>query len=82
MIVQPMKKLPPDQLETEYVNKVYDQIAPHFDHTRYKPWPGVENFVKSLPDGSLLLDVGCGNGRNLNINKNVFDMGTDFSMPL
>lgn len=77
-----MKRLPPEELETEHVNKVYDVIAPHFDHTRYKPWPGVANFVKSLPPNSILVDVGCGNGRNLCIDPKIYDMGTDFSMPL
>ena len=77
-----MKRLPPEELEDVHVNKVYDEIAPHFDHTRYKPWPGVRNFVSSLPKHSLLLDLGCGNGRNLCINPTTIDVGTDISMPL
>lgn len=77
-----MNRLPPEEVEEKYVNSVYDVIAPHFDSTRYKPWPGVKNFVESLPNNSLIIDVGCGNGRNLGINSKCYDIGTDFSMPL
>ncbi|OHT01094.1 hypothetical protein TRFO_01670 [Tritrichomonas foetus] len=77
-----MKRLPPEEIEEVHVNKVYDEIASHFDHTRYKPWPGVRNFVSSLEPNSLLLDLGCGNGRNLCINPKVIDMASDMSMPL
>ena len=44
--------------------EVYDRIAESFDATRYKPWPETVEFLASLPKGSLVLDVGCGNGRN------------------
>ena len=77
-----MKKLPPQELEDKYVNSVYDAIAPHFDHTRYKPWPGVKKFVESLQPYSTLIDVGCGNGRNIGISPKIIDVGTDFSLPL
>lgn len=77
-----MKKTAPEEIERVHVNQVYDKIAKHFDHTRYKPWPGVKNFVSSLKPYSLLLDLGCGNGRNLCINTQIIDMGTDISMPL
>jgi SAM-dependent methyltransferase len=77
-----MKRLPPEVVESRYVHSVYDEIARHFDHTRYKPWPSVKTFVESLSPHSLLLDLGCGNGRNLCINPRVLDIGADFSMPL
>jgi len=77
-----MKRIAPEKIEEEYVNKVYDAIAPHFDHTRYKPWPGVKKFVENLSPLSHFIDVGCGNGRNLKINPMCYDMGTDMSMSL
>jgi tRNA (uracil-5-)-methyltransferase TRM9 len=43
---------------------VYDEIAEHFDATSYKPWPETLEFLTGLPKSSLVLDVGCGNGRN------------------
>lgn len=72
----------PAEMEATHVNRVYDVIAKHFDHTRYKPWPAVEKYVQSLQANSLVLDLGCGNGRNMAINKTIIDMGSDFSMPL
>src|SRR5207253_1857516 len=41
------------------------------------PWPVVESFLKSLPSGSLGLDIGCGNGKYLNVNPSVFIIGCD-----
>lgn len=72
----------PEEIEREHVNGVYDVIAKHFDHTRYKPWPAVAKFVADLPPHAVVLDLGCGNGRNLSINPKVIDMGSDFSLPL
>ena len=51
--------------ETEYVTNVYDKIASHFDVTRVTYWNWVTDFVTSLPKGSSILDIGCGNGRNM-----------------
>lgn len=31
-------------------------------HTRYKPWPKVEEFLSKLEACSLVADAGCGNG--------------------
>lgn len=45
--------------------QVYENIANHFDHTRHSQWTGVKRFLLSLPPNSLLLDVGCGNGKYL-----------------
>jgi alkylated DNA repair protein alkB family protein 8 len=52
-------------IEEEHVFSVYEKIAPHFSHTRYKMWPEVSAFLNSLPANSLVLDAGCGNGKNL-----------------
>lgn len=72
----------PDMLETNYVHKTYDQIAEHFSSTRYKCWPKVEQFLQSLPPGSLVLDVGCGNGRFMTANPSLIIIGTDRSINL
>lgn len=55
-------------LEEEYVHQVYNSIASHFSGTRHSPWPRVCHFLKSLSPGSLLADVGCGNGKYLGVN--------------
>lgn len=77
-----MKRIPPEVIEHEHVSQVYDEIAKHFAHTRNRPWPEVKKFVSELPQNSLVLDLGCGNGRNLRACHHVIDMGTDLSFPL
>ncbi|KAI9341767.1 S-adenosyl-L-methionine-dependent methyltransferase [Zopfochytrium polystomum] len=70
------------ELEREHVHAVYDAIAPHFSATRYKPWPVVDNFLRSLPLGSLGADIGCGNGKYMGVNKDVMILGSDMSRNL
>ncbi|OCT93216.1 alkylated DNA repair protein alkB homolog 8 isoform X1 [Xenopus laevis] len=66
-------------LEREYVHKVYEDIAGHFSSTRHTPWPRISEFLQSLPKGSLVADVGCGNGKYLGINKDLCMIGCDRS---
>ncbi|CAI7649047.1 unnamed protein product [Penicillium glandicola] len=65
--------------EQQNVHEVYQEIAQHFSATRYKPWPIVERFLKSLAPGAVGLDVGCGNGKNLMVNRDVFIIASDRS---
>ncbi|CAD8149645.1 unnamed protein product [Paramecium octaurelia] len=67
------------EVEKKYVYEIYDKIAPHFSSTRYKPWPKIEQFLKSLEPGSLVADVGCGNGKYLGSNPDIEIVGTDRS---
>ena len=69
----------PTEIEKKHVYEVYDKIATHFSLTRYKPWPLVAEFLNSLSDDSFVLDIGCGNGKYLSVNNNVFMFGTDRS---
>jgi len=52
-------------IEAEHVHTVYDTIAEHWNHTRYKAWPRVDAFIRDLAPGSLVADLGCGNGKNI-----------------
>lgn len=70
------------QYEEIYVHQVYEEIASHFSSTRYKPWPIVERFLKHLAPGSIGLDLGCGNGKYLAVNPNVFILASDRSVNL
>lgn len=72
----------PTEIEKIHVYDVYDKIAEHFSHTRYKPWPKVSEFLNSLEFGSLNADIGCGNGKYINEGKNIFTIGTDRSVNL
>ncbi|KAK3387674.1 hypothetical protein B0H63DRAFT_521706 [Podospora didyma] len=68
--------------EKTHVHGVYEAIAPHFSATRYKPWPAVADFLHAQPPGAIGLDVGCGNGKYLGVNPNVFMLGSDRSSAL
>lgn len=72
----------PSQMEKKHVYDVYDRIAPHFSHTRYKPWPKIEQFLNTLPDNSIVYDIGCGNGKYLGVNPKLIMIGTDRSKGL
>ncbi|PKY02411.1 S-adenosyl-L-methionine-dependent methyltransferase [Aspergillus campestris IBT 28561] len=69
----------PDEVEEKNVHEVYQQIAGHFSSTRHKPWPMVERFLSGLTPGSVGLDVGCGNGKYLPVNRDVFIIASDRS---
>ncbi len=44
----------------------YDIHAQDFSKSRFRIWPGVKQFLDSLPPNSSVLDIGCGNGKNMN----------------
>ncbi|KNE71524.1 hypothetical protein AMAG_15738 [Allomyces macrogynus ATCC 38327] len=69
-------------LEAESVHQVYEDIAEHFSSTRYKPWPVVEQFLLEKKPGSIGCDVGCGNGKYLGVNRDVWTVGVDRSANL
>tara|TARA_B110000977_G_scaffold201843_1_gene299202 strand:+ start:3435 stop:4055 length:621 start_codon:yes stop_codon:yes gene_type:complete len=46
-------------------NLVYEKIAHHFDGTRYRIWPSVKKFMDKIPDNNKVVDLGCGNGKNM-----------------
>ncbi|KAL6234252.1 hypothetical protein BDW75DRAFT_231286 [Aspergillus navahoensis] len=65
--------------EEKNVHEVYQQIAKHFSATRYKPWPIVERFLQDQRPGAVGLDIGCGNGKYLAVNKSVYIVASDRS---
>ncbi len=42
----------------------FDAIAEEFDASRSRPWRETVAFAETLPARSLVLDLGCGGGRN------------------
>ncbi|XP_063060578.1 probable tRNA methyltransferase 9B [Engraulis encrasicolus] len=70
------------QLERDHVHRVYEEIAPFFSDSRYKAWPKVRQFLLDQEPGSIVADVGCGNGKYLHINGSVFKLGCDVCQPL
>ena len=68
--------------EETHVHQVYEDIASHFSSTRYKPWPIVERFLKDRAPGSIGVDIGCGNGKYLAVNPDIFIVASDRSVNL
>ncbi|XP_028401822.1 alkylated DNA repair protein alkB homolog 8-like isoform X2 [Dendronephthya gigantea] len=69
-------------LEKAHVHNVYDNIAEHFSGTRHSPWPKIAEFLNKQPRGSIVADVGCGNGKYLGINDQLLMFGSDRSQNL
>lgn len=65
-----------NELENVHVYNVYENIASHFSETRHTPWPNVLQFVQSLEKGSILIDVGCGNGKYLGHIRDIYEVRT------
>ncbi|XP_040278408.1 probable tRNA methyltransferase 9B [Bufo bufo] len=70
------------RLEKQHVHNVYEKIAPYFNDKRYKAWPKVQQFLLAQEPGSLIADIGCGNGKYLHINSQTYKMGCDYCLPL
>ncbi|KAH8348140.1 hypothetical protein KR084_004707 [Drosophila pseudotakahashii] len=64
-------------LEQQNVHEVYDRIADHFSETRHTPWPQVAEFLDSFDPQSMVLDIGCGNGKYLSCNPLLLAIGCD-----
>jgi ubiquinone/menaquinone biosynthesis C-methylase UbiE len=60
-----------NQLEQEHVHKVYNEIAHTFSDSRYRPWPRVAEFLRTFSSGSYVLDIGCGNGKYMNLRNDL-----------
>ncbi|XP_073518629.1 probable tRNA methyltransferase 9B [Phyllobates terribilis] len=69
-------------LERQHVHSAYEKIAPYFNDKRYKAWPKVQEFLLTQEPGSLIADIGCGNGKYLHINNQTYKVGCDYCLPL
>lgn len=57
----------------------YDVNASAFSRTRNAPWPVTRKFIESLPPAIRVLDVGCGNGRNMFLRDDLVMTGLELS---
>ncbi|KAI5176504.1 hypothetical protein PAEPH01_2319 [Pancytospora epiphaga] len=66
-----------EEFENEFVHKFYSRKSTPFSESRVKPWPYTLKFMLDFAtDSSLILDSGCGNGRQF-ISQNT--VGLDYS---
>jgi len=65
-------------VEKTHVYETYQNISSRFDKTRGYVWHGVTEFLDGLSAGSTLLEIGCGNGKNLMYRSDLKSKGVDF----
>ncbi|MEX2728837.1 MAG: class I SAM-dependent methyltransferase [Candidatus Sigynarchaeum springense] len=96
--MQPDKRSPgaDDAAFFQRVRDLYEDIAPAFDRSRGKaPWEPLVEFMSGLAargvlstvqPGGMVMDLGCGNGRNMAFIKAIFNaracVGVDISASL
>ncbi|KAM3724300.1 Alkylated DNA repair protein alkB [Dirofilaria immitis] len=64
-------------IEKQYVSAVYESIADHFDTTRHAQWNGVAKFLANFEAGTIVYDIGCGNGKYLKLDDGLIKIGCD-----
>ncbi|XP_003774229.2 probable tRNA methyltransferase 9B [Sarcophilus harrisii] len=70
------------QLERQHVHEVYESTAACFSDLQGKAWPRVRQFLLEQKPGSLVADIGCGTGKYLRVNSQVYKLGCDYCGPL
>ncbi|KAG8453766.1 hypothetical protein GDO86_000405 [Hymenochirus boettgeri] len=70
------------QLEKQHVHSVYESTAPYFNEVQSKAWPKVRQFLLEQKPGSLIADIGCGTGKYLSVNSEIYNLGCDYCKPL
>lgn len=70
----PMTDVEAVEFERAHVHEVYNGIADHFSSTRHSAWPGVARFIHAMDPYSMMVDVGCGNGKYLNLRNDLYSV--------
>ena len=86
LVVEDSPVFTPD-CERDHVHAVYDAIATQWHHTRGRRgvlWPGATQFLQRLPPGSIVADIGCGDGKYFPAiwESGSYVIGIDMSRPL
>lgn len=61
------------------IESVYNTIANDFNKKRYSVWACVQHFLDSITPYTTLLEVGCGNGKNMLYRNDLETVGVDIS---
>lgn len=81
----PQTRLQSSHIEVDHVFRVYDSIAVHWNHTRGRRkvhWHRVKDFIEGLPIGTLVADIGSGDGKYFGLNSATTTIGCDRSLKL
>ncbi len=68
--------------QCETVENFYRNNANNFSRTRVFPWPTTRKFLDNISENSNLLDIGCGNGRNMFYRNDINVVGLELSKEL
>lgn len=60
----------------------YDIHATDFSKSRFRVWPHVKQFLDDLPPNFRVLDIGCGNGKNMIYRQDLQMVGLEHSQSL
>jgi ubiquinone/menaquinone biosynthesis C-methylase UbiE len=60
------------EFEHKNVRNIYNNIAESFSDKRYTTWDWIDNFINTIDINSKILDLGCGNGRNMKYPNYIF----------
>ena len=61
------------------IESVYNTIASDFNTKRFSVWKCVRTFLDSLESNTKLLEIGCGNGKNMLYRSDIVAVGIDIS---
>jgi len=67
---------------SQQIKQIYNTIASDFDKFRVRIWPCVSDFLNIFPPHSKILDIGCGNGKNMFYRTDLNFKGIDLSEKL
>jgi ubiquinone/menaquinone biosynthesis C-methylase UbiE len=60
----------------------YNLHAQDFSRSRFRIWPSVKKLLDELPPYSTVLDIGCGNGKNMLYRQDLNMTGLEYSEAL
>ena len=66
-------------MEHNFVFLTYEKIAQRFSDTRFKVWDGPAKFIINMKSKSRVVEVGCGNGKNMKLRNDLDFYGCDIS---
>ena len=67
-----LSKMSLSLIEKTNVKDIYEEIAEHFKVTRVYTWSWITNFINEQTQNSIIYDIGCGNGRNMDFENHTF----------